>query len=108
MIEARIASAERRAHDEIDWLRKAAAAEDQIAYDELTTDAGTPSALDAFEKLESTAKTAGSMDTAALAQGFIAYHYGAKKEWQQVTEHMEQAVKGLEGSKSPFLVQFLS
>jgi len=34
MIEARIASAERRARDEIEWLRKAVAAEDRIAYDE--------------------------------------------------------------------------
>lgn len=34
MIEARIASAERRPRDEIEWLRKAVAAEDRIAYDE--------------------------------------------------------------------------
>jgi tetratricopeptide (TPR) repeat protein len=34
MIEARIASAERRPRDELAWLRKAVAAEDRIAYDE--------------------------------------------------------------------------
>lgn len=34
MIEARIASAERRPQDEIEWLRKAVADEDRIAYDE--------------------------------------------------------------------------
>jgi len=34
MIEARIAFAERRRQDEIEWLRKAVAAEDRIAYDE--------------------------------------------------------------------------
>lgn len=34
MIEARIASAERRSRDELEWLRKAVAAEDRIAYDE--------------------------------------------------------------------------
>jgi tetratricopeptide (TPR) repeat protein len=34
MIEARIASAELRPREEIEWLRKAVAAEDRIAYDE--------------------------------------------------------------------------
>jgi hypothetical protein len=34
LIEARIASAERRPRDEIEWLRTAVAAEDRIAYDE--------------------------------------------------------------------------
>ncbi len=78
----------------------------QIAFDALTTDAGAPAALEAFEKLEATAKAAGSADTAALAEGFQAYHYGAKKDWQKASEHLEEAVKPLEGGKSPFLLNF--
>lgn len=78
----------------------------QMAYDELLTDAGTDAALASFNKLAEVAKSANSNDTAAIAEGFVAYHYGAKKDWAKVAEHMEQAVKGLENSKSAFLPQF--
>jgi hypothetical protein len=37
MIEAGIAAAERPPQDELEWLRKAVAAEDRIAYDEPKT-----------------------------------------------------------------------
>ncbi|MDP4199869.1 MAG: tetratricopeptide repeat protein [Bacteroidota bacterium] len=78
----------------------------QIAFDALTSDAGTQEALDAFDKLEATAKAAGSTDTVALAEGFMAYHFGAHKDWAKAATHLEDAVKPLEGGKSPFLMNF--
>jgi tetratricopeptide (TPR) repeat protein len=78
----------------------------QMAYDELLTDAGTDAALASFEKLKEVATSQNSKDTAAIAEGFIGYHYGTKKDWAKVVEHMEDAVKGLENSKSPFLIQY--
>jgi tetratricopeptide (TPR) repeat protein len=78
----------------------------QIALDQVSTDASTDAALDAFDKLESTAKTANSPDTVAIAQGFLSYHFAAKKEWKTVVGILDSSVTELEQTKSPYRTTF--
>jgi len=78
----------------------------QMAFDELTSNAASDTAQQAFEKLAEAAKAAGRADTVGLAEGFMGYHEAAHKEWAKSAEHLEIAVKSLEGSKSPFLPNF--
>ena len=77
----------------------------QIAYEKVS-DAGSDTALDAFSDLEKAANAAGSKDTAAIAAGFIAYHYGAQKDWKSTVEHLAPAVTTLEPTNSPYRVSF--
>jgi tetratricopeptide (TPR) repeat protein len=78
----------------------------QMSLDELSTEDSADAALAAFEKLDETAKAAGSADTAALAEGFIGYHYAALKEWKSAIEHLEPAVTALAETTSPYRVSF--
>jgi len=79
----------------------------QIARDELSTDAGTDAALAAFTKLAEAAKSTGSTDTAAIAEGFLSYHDASKKEWKKVVERLGPAVTTLEAGNSPYRVSFM-
>jgi tetratricopeptide (TPR) repeat protein len=79
----------------------------QIALGAVSTDAGSDTALAAFTKLDEVAKAANSTDTAAIAEGFLAYNAASKKDWKKVVEILEPAVKVLEASKSPYSVSFM-
>ncbi len=77
----------------------------QMSLDALSSDS-TEEALTTFTKLEEAAKSANSPDTAAIAAGFIAFHYAANKEWKTVVEHLAPAVEALETTTSPYRVSF--
>lgn len=77
-----------------------------MALDEFYAGPASQSALDAFTKLEETAKGHNSADTIALAEGFMGYHFASIKEWQATIDHLSIAVKTLETGKSPYLVSF--
>jgi len=78
----------------------------QIAFASLETDASADASRESFEKLLASAKAANNADTTALAEGFLGYHYAAKKDWQKSIDHAEVAVKSLESTTSPFRVSF--
>ncbi len=78
----------------------------QIALDALTAGPASDTALAAFQSLEQSAKTRNSADTAAIAAGFIAYHYAANKDWKSTVEHLQPAVDALENTTSPYRVSF--
>ena len=77
----------------------------QMSRDALLSDS-TEEALATFNKLHEAAITAGSKDTAAIAEGFVAYHYAALKEWKTAIEHLAPAVEALETTTSPYRVSF--
>ena len=77
----------------------------QMSLDALSSDS-TTEALGQFEKLAAAAKATNSKDTAAIAEGFIAFHYAALKEWKTAIEHLASAVEVLENTNSPYLVSF--
>jgi len=78
----------------------------QMAFDDLSTNASAPESREDFEKLASLAKAEGSADTAAVAEGFMAYDFAAQKDWQGVIDHLLPAVEALEGKSSQFLPSF--
>ncbi len=77
----------------------------QIALNEVSSDS-TEEALASFNKLREAAKASNSADTAAIAEGLIAYHYAALKDWKAAVEHFEPAVTTLEASNSPYLTSY--
>jgi tetratricopeptide (TPR) repeat protein len=76
-----------------------------MSLDALSSDS-TDEALATFDKLHEAATTAGSMDTAAIAEGFVAFHYAALKEWKTAVEHLAPVVDALETTTSPYRVSF--
>ncbi len=77
----------------------------QMSLDALSSDS-TDNALATFTKLAETAKAANSLDTAAIAEGFISFHYAARKEWKTAVDHLAPAVEKLEPTTSPYRVSF--
>ncbi len=77
----------------------------QMSLDALSSDS-TDEALATFNKLAEAAKSANSADTAAIAEGFISFHYAARKEWKTAVEHLAPAVEALESTTSPYRVSF--
>ncbi len=78
----------------------------QMAFADLSINAGTPESREDFEKLDSIAKKTGNADTAAMAEGFMAYDYAAHQDWQGAADYLEPAIKVLEGKSSEFLPSF--
>ncbi len=77
----------------------------QLSLDALPSDS-TDDALAIFAKFAETAKSVNSIDTAALAEGFVSFHYFALKDWKTVVEHLAPAVETLETTASPYRVSF--
>jgi tetratricopeptide (TPR) repeat protein len=77
----------------------------QMSLDALSSDS-TEESLAVFDKLAETAKSANSTDTAVIAEGFISFHYAARKEWKTVVEHLAPAVETLETTTSPYRISF--
>jgi len=78
----------------------------QMALDEFYAGPASETALASFDKLEEIAKTKGSTDTVAIAEGLTGYHFAALKDYQKAVDHLAPAVTTLESSKSAFLPSF--
>ena len=79
----------------------------QIAMDELSAGPASDTALAAFASLDSAAKAQNQADTAAIAEGFMGYHYAALKDWKSSIEHLQPSVDALENTNSPYRVSFM-
>ncbi|HEY3874839.1 MAG TPA: tetratricopeptide repeat protein [Candidatus Kapabacteria bacterium] len=80
----------------------------QMSIGAETAGAGSDTALETFQKFKDAADAAQSKDTAAIADGFIGFHYFADKDWKKSVEHTEPAVKSLEASNTQYLPSFES